>query len=199
MRNLSWILNIVLLLAVAFLYYLHFKGNGTETLALSEIPKTVTLSTAQGIVFVNSDSLLNKYEFYKNKKNEFEDIQEKIKKELKTESEHLQQDMEKYQQQGGSMTEQQRAQAEEQLTIRQQKLLQKKDMMVEKLDEEQSKSSDELYSKLHEYFSRYNKDHNYSYILGFQKGGGILFANDTLNITREIIDGLNKEYARGKN
>lgn len=199
MRNLSWILNIVLLFAVAFLYYLHFKGNSTETPSNSEIPKTVTLSTAQGIVFVNSDSLLNKYEFYKNKKNEFEDIQEKIKKELKTESEHLQQDMEKYQQQGGSMTEQQRAQAEEQLTIRQQKLLQKKDMMVEKLDEEQGKSSDELYSKLHEYFARYNKDHNYSFILGFQKGGGILFANDTLNITREIIDGLNKEYARGKN
>ncbi len=199
MRNLSLILNIVLLLAVSYLYYLHFKGNSIETPALSEIPKAVTITAPQGIVFVNSDSLLDKYEFYKNKKKEFEDVQERIKKELKTESERLQQDMEQYQQQGGAMTEQQRAQAEEQLTMRQQKLLQKKDVMVEKLDVEQSKSSDELYSRLHEYFTRYNKDHNYSYILGFQKGGGILFANDTLNITRQVIEGLNKEYLDGKN
>jgi outer membrane protein len=198
MRNLSWILNIVLLLAVTYLFYLHFKGNSIETPSNTEVPKTVTLSTAQGIVFVNSDSLLNKYDFYKNKKKEFEDAQESIKRELKTESERLQKDMEQYQQQGGAMTEQQRAQVEEQLTMRQQKLLQKKDMMVEKLDEEQSKSSDELYVKLNEYFTRYNKDHNYSYILGFQKGGGILFANDSLNITSEIIEGLNKEYSGGK-
>jgi outer membrane protein len=51
-----------------------------------------------------------------------------------------------------------------------------------------------LYAKLSSYLKEYNKGKNYTFILGYQKGGGILFANDSLDITREVLDGLNKEF-----
>lgn len=196
MRYLSNSIQAILLIAVAFLYYLHFKKEETIPSAAGDMPKSIPAT--HGIVYVNSDSLLDQYDFYKSKKKEFEDAQERIKRELKSESDKLQQEMELYQQQAIGMTDMQRMQKEEQLTMKQQQLMQKKDNMLEKLDEQQNSSSDELYNRLHEFFSKYNKERNYSFILGFQKGGGILFANDTLNITREVIDGLNKEYSGKK-
>lgn len=194
MRNFSLILNGILIIAVGILYYLHFRDCGASAAATNGVPSSSDNMIGENnpIVFVNSDSLLEEYEYYKQKKDEFEASQARIKSELKTQGDKLQQEIETYQQQAGSMSETQRMQKEEQLTMKQQQLMSRKDELLNKLDEDQSKSSEELYSKLNDYFKRNNK--NYTYVLGFQKGGGILFANDSLNITREVVEGLNKEY-----
>ncbi len=195
MRNISITLNVILLVAVAFLYYLHFKDKSGNTMDVEQ-KQSVSFPNA-GILFVNSDSLLDEYEFYKNKKSEFEEAKNRIKTELRVEGDKLQKEIETYQQQGSGMSEMQRAQKEEQLQMKQQQLMQRKDDLLAKLDDQQGKSSDELYAKLNDYLRR-KKDKNYNYVLGFQKGGGILYANDSLNITKEIVDGLNKEYKEQK-
>ncbi|MCX6291547.1 MAG: OmpH family outer membrane protein [Bacteroidetes bacterium] len=191
MKNFSTILNAVLLAAVAVLYYLHFKSS----------PEPVQTMPAgafrnANIAFVNSDSMLDQYNYFKNKKAEFEEKQAKAKSELKEEGARLQGEIQTYQQKAGSMTEQQRQKTEELLTMKQQKFMQKKDEMLGQLDEEQSKSNEELYGKLIAFMKTYNKTRNYNFILGLQKGGGILFANDSLNITKDVVAGLNKEYEK---
>jgi outer membrane protein len=189
MKNLSLTLNIVLLAAVAFLYYLHFSAH-------SEIAPIVPLAPLRNanIVFVNSDSLIEQYTYFKNKKSEFEEKQAKVKAELKAESSRLQNEIQEYQQKAGTMTDQQRGQLEEQLSMKQQQFIQKKDEMLAKLDEEQSKGNEELYMKLNSFMKEFNRNKNYNFILGYQKGGGILYANDSLNITGEVLSGLNKAY-----
>lgn len=195
MKNISLTLNIILFIAVAILYYLHFKEpKRTDEPAGSPLP-AVHVSNAD-IVYVNSDSLLDQYDFYKSEKSQFETAQTRIKGELKSQSEKLQQEIEAYQQQGASMTDAQRAKKEEELTMKQQQLMQRKEELVAKLDEDQSKSSEQLYAKLNEYLRKHNN--KYHFVLGFQKGGGILFANDSLNITKEVIEGLNREYQEQK-
>ena len=42
----------------------------------------------------------------------------------------------------------------------------------------------------------YGKAHNFQLVLTYQKGSGVLYANDSLNITEEIITGLNEAYAQ---
>ena len=198
MRNLTMVLNVILLIAVAVLYYLHFKENKTiispvEKQNQSFIPLPVT-----GIVYVNSDSLLDQYEFYKNERSKFEASQNRIKNELKTQGEILQGEVELYQKQAIGMTDMERAKKEEQFNIKQQQIMQRKEELLNKLDEEQGKSSEELYLRLNQFLKKFNKSRNYNFVLGFQKGGGILFANDSLNITRDVVDGLNKEYLEEK-
>ena len=189
------ILNVVLVAAVGYLYYLHFKGNASKEDPIVSQPNLTKTFSQTGIVFVNSDSLLDQYDYYKNKKKEFAEAQSKIKSELQQQTENLQMEFEKYQEQAAGMSDSQRSQIEEQLTMKQQKLVQRKEELLDKLDREQSNSSDELFSRLNSYFRKYNASKNYTYILGFQKGGGILFANDSLDITVQVIEGLNKEYA----
>ncbi len=189
MKNFSNILNIVLLAAVAFLYYLHFKGKPES---VQTIP--VAAMKNMNMVYVNYDSLLSEYDYFKNKKTEFEGRQEKMKESLKEESTKLQNEAAEYQKKAATMTDQQRQQVEEQLGMKQQQLMQRKDELVGKLDDEQSKTNEELYTKLTAFMKEFNKKKNYSFILGHQKGGGILFANDSLDITKEVVEGLNKAY-----
>ena len=189
MKNFSGILNVILVAAVAVLYYLHFSNKPEPPLQ----NKVVNMSNIN-IAYVNSDSLLDNYLYFKNKKTELEEKQSRIKNELKNESAKLQSEVEDYQQKAATMNEQERRKLEEQLTMKQQNLMQKKDDLVSKLDDEQNKTNEGLYNKLTSYMKEYNQDKNYSFILGFQRGGGILFANDSLNITKDIVQGLNYAY-----
>jgi hypothetical protein len=40
-----------------------------------------------------------------------------------------------------------------------------------------------------------NKSGRYQFIFGYTQEGGILLANDSLNITKYVLEGLNKKYA----
>ncbi len=197
MKNLSLALNGVLLVAVGILYYLHFSGKSTADSDVAGAPGPINVSS-QGIVYVNSDSLLDSYDFYKDQKAKFEAEQNRIQNELKGESDKLQKDAALYQQQAIGMTDMERQQKEQQLGMRQQNLMDKKDAMLGKLDQMQASSSEELYTKLNTYLREFNAGKNLQFVLGYQKGGGILFANDSLNVTRQVIEGLNKAYAAEK-
>ncbi|HRH66980.1 MAG TPA: OmpH family outer membrane protein [Bacteroidia bacterium] len=198
MKNFSVILNFVLFVAVGVLYYLHFsdhaKGDALPgTSETAGIAKDLPAAPG-GIVFVNSDSLLDNYAYFKSKKVELENKQERIKNELTSESDKLQRDAADYQEKAPGMTDLQRQQTEEQLMARQQKLMEKKDLLLGQLEEEKSKSSEELYTRVAGFIRSMNVEHKYNFVLGYSKGGGILFANDSLDITGKVLEGLNREF-----
>lgn len=202
MKNFSTILLAALTLAVIGLYILHFSGPKEQLDSQGSANSSAISAEAPafggGLVFINSDSLLSNYDYFKNKKSEFEARQLRVKSELEAENNRLQNDVESYQQRAPGMTDIQRQIEEEQLMMRQQNLMKKKDDLLDKLDEEQAKSSEELYNRLSVFLKKYNSSKNYQFILGFQRGGGILFANDSLDITQPVLDGLNKEFKKEK-
>ncbi|MFM9028518.1 MAG: OmpH family outer membrane protein [Bacteroidota bacterium] len=190
MKQFSFVLNLILFIAVAVLYYLHFsKGEAAPIISAGKAPVA-----PGGIYFINSDTLLENYGFYKDKKAELESRQNRIRNELKSASQKLEQDVQNYQQAAPGMTDEQRQRTEESLMIRQQKLVEQKDQLLNQLDEEQAKYSDSLFTRLTAYLKSTNKDNGVRFVLGYQRGGGILFANDSLDITKSVLDGLNKEW-----
>jgi len=161
MKNLSIVLNLILVVAVAILFYFHFSDKPEVGQAVTAIP----VATGN-IVYVNSDSLLEQYDYFKNKKSEFEQSQTKIKSQLRSEGEKLQKEIEDYQKNASMMTAQQRQATEEQLSFKQQSFLQKKDELLGKLEDEQSKVNEEIYTKLGSYIKEFNRNRNYSFVLG---------------------------------
>ena len=198
MKNLSIVFNVILTIAVAILFYLHFKGNSAGTPTEGSTAPVALPVTAKGIVYINSDTLLDNIKYYQDMKNDFEAEQNRVKGELKAESDKLQADAATYQKQAIGMTDMERQQTEGNLGMRQQQLMEKKDNLLSKLDEKQGKASEELYAHISNYLHEFNKGKNYQFVLGYQKGGGILFANDSLDITKQIIEGLNKQYDEEK-
>ena len=193
MKNLNLVLISILFVAVGVLYYLHFSSS-SPAIQTSASPIKSYDSKPASIVFLNSDSLLDNYAFLKAKTEGLEARHKKITSELEAEGMRLQTDAENYRQRGAMMTDAERQKTEEQLVMRQQQLVQKEKSMMSKLEEERDAINDQLFKNLTGFLKDYNKEKNYQFILGYQKGGGILFANDSLDITQVVIDGLNKKY-----
>ena len=43
-----------------------------------------------------------------------------------------------------------------------------------------------------------SKEHNYSYVMGYSEGANLLYVNDSLDITKQVISGLNVQYKADK-
>jgi len=191
-KNFSLFLNIALLIAVAFLYFKVYNNPAaTEAPAVKMDPGSGM--PANAIVFINSDTLLEDYNFFNNMKEKLEKKQDSIDTMLKGKAKLLEQEVVNYQNTGASMSPEQRAGIEEKLMAKQQNLMELKQTIVEQLQDEEAAMNDSIHHNLTVYLREYNKKKNYLYILGYQRGSGILLANDSLDITKEILDGLNKQ------
>jgi outer membrane protein len=92
------------------------------------------------------------------------------------------------------MTPEQARSTEAQLMKKQQDLVAYRDQSAQALGQEEAKKNEELYKNIRSYIDKYNKENGYEFVLGYSLGGGILFANPSLDVTQKILDGLNKEY-----
>lgn len=151
------------------------------------------------IVFVDSDSLLNQYEYFKVLKTKMEAKGKAADNDLKAKGQAFQRDMQQYQSQANSMTAEQRAATEERLSRKQQELQAYQQNAGAAFQEEQSKEQEALYNKVADYLKVYAKNKGYKMVLKYQKGmGDILFADPSLDVTSEVIKGLNEAYTKEK-
>lgn len=188
-NNTTLIWNAILTLAVAVLFFLHFSGKNQET-------GTAT-SGAVGdkqIVYVQVDTLLNNYEFFKDARKEFENKRYQADYELNTKGKSLENEIAFFQQKAQTMTLEQARSVEAQLQKKQQDFVAYRESVVQKLAKEESDKNEELYNDIHDYIEKYNKENKYEFVLGYTRGGGILFADKTLNVTQKVLDGLNETY-----
>lgn len=188
MKNLSLILNAVLAVAVAVLFYLHFSG--------PKAASTEGTSTIGGkpIVFVQTDSLLTNYDFFKDARTAFEQKRTQLDVDLNTKGAALQREIQIFQQQAPGMIAAEAQAKQLQLQKRGADFEQQRQQAVNDLSADEAKKNKELYDNISSYIQKYNKENGYQYVLGYSQGGGILFANPDLDVTKKIIDGLNKEY-----
>lgn len=186
MKNISLLLNVILIAAVAFLYYKIYNPKEQTFVSSQTLPES-------GIVFVNSDSLLNHYNYFNELKAVMEKKQDSIDNLLKSKAQQLESEIQQYQKQAIGMTDMEKQQIEERLMQKQQALVDFKQQLLGHLSEEEEALNENIHSNLIGYLKEFNKIKNYSYILGYQKGGGILLANDSFDITNAVIEGLNRK------
>ena len=190
-NNTSLIWNIVLSLAVAVLFFLHFSSKPEAGAAVTD----GGVVSGRRTVYVQVDSLLKNYDFFKETKKELENKNFQLENELNTKGRSLQNEVAFFQQKAQTMTPEQARSTEAQLMKKQQDLVAYRDQAAQALGQEEAKKNEQLYKNIRAYIEKYNKENGYEYVLGYSLGGGILFANPSLDVTQKIIDGLNKEHA----
>lgn len=199
MKNLSLILNAVLIVAVGVLFYLHFSTPKPEF--KSSGPDTRPANTgAMSIVYVNIDTLLNNYDYFADMQDEFADKQSELEAELNQKSKQYEASARDAQNkvQKGLVTRREAADLEQQLLAEQQALYQLRDEMTMQLQEEEQVRNRRLINKIMEYLEVYNQDYGYQFIFSNSFGDNVLFANDRLDITRDVLIGLNEAYRAEK-
>jgi len=191
-------------IAVFVLFYLYFSKK-TESFTEQENASTDATDTTAGetrdsvynlptasIVYVNTDSLLDNYTYFKQKRAQLERKQERLENELDASVAALEKEIEQYQNQAGTMTPTLRQITEESLMKKEQEILKKRQDLLKQFRDEEEKVQEEIHDDLNNYLKEFNKDKNYSFILGYSRGSGILLAHDSLDITGTVLQGLNK-------
>lgn len=191
MKNASLILNVILTIAVAVLYYLHFKGPQPETTSVVKAPVE---AKGKAIVYVNVDSLLTKYDFFKDTQKVLESKRFQLENDLATKGKNLQNKVAFFQQKAPTMTQEQGRATEASLQKEQQDIMAYRDRAAQNLATEEQNKNKQLYDQIYDYLKKINAQNKYEFVLGYTKGGGILFADPSADRTSVILDGLNKEY-----
>lgn len=148
------------------------------------------------IAFVDIDSLLSKYEFSiilnKEMLRKEEDMRMKLSEKAKT----LQADYDDFQRklQNNVYATRERAEEEQARILKQKDALEKLEQrLIGELSAESQKNNITLHDSINSFLKAYNAEKKFDLILS-RVGDNILFANDALNITEEVINGLNTRY-----
>ncbi len=179
-------------MAIVVLYILHFSSDKNQS---QEPTAAVAAPLPVNIAYINSDTLLKNYEFSKMAAGELENKKDELQAEYENRARGLQTEIQNFQQNAQNMTIAQARAVEEDLTKKQQNLLRYQETLTQTLVQEEAKISNELYDKVADYLRDYGISNNYQLVLTYQKGSGVLYANDSLNITQRIVEGLNQAYA----
>ncbi len=190
MKNLSLALNAVLLVAVAVLYYLHFSGSSTPSSSSASAAGATNLKVA----YINADTVLKYYDYFKVNRERLESKGKKLDQDLRTRAEALQRDIESYQRNISNLTIGQAKAIEEDLGKKQQNLRMYQESLSQELMVEESKMNQELYSKVTTFLKKFGQERGLQMVLKFDPSSDLLYGGDSLDITREVIEGLNIDF-----
>ncbi len=191
MKNLSLILNAVLIVAVAFLYYNQFSSSSASEEVNSQ---TSNYDGDYSVVYINSDSVLVKYDYFKEIQGELQGQSQKLENEYKNRAEGLQREVNDFQRTVNSLTIGQAKALEEDLLKKQQNLQVYQQNLSQQLLKEEAKLNKQLYDKITTYLRKYSMENNIDLVVKFNQGSDVLYANDGMDVTNAVIEGLNAEY-----
>ncbi len=160
---------------------------------------STSAGTAEAIVYVNSDSLLNNYDYYKAVRDKFQEKSKKAQADLTAKGTAFQREVAAYQQGAANLSAEQRANTEERLARKQQELASYNQNAGNALSNEEAAENDKLYNKVAEYLKGYAKSKGYKIVLTYSKSNpAVLFADESLDVTKAVVDGLNAAYQKEK-
>ena len=166
------------------------------------LPKaSATASAAQGnsaIAVVDIDTLAAKSDYCKDGQKQLEAKQNAYRKQLNAKGQALQTAMINFQKkaQAGQFASQQQAESEQANLQKQQQALQ---AFQEKIESEMARATQnyqtKLRSDLNAFLKEYNADGHFKVIIS-KSGDNVLYADPAIDITNDVIDGLNKIYKK---
>ena len=200
MKRLQLILNIVLALAVIAMFVLHFTGIGSTKKNNDEASITAGTTDNSKIFYLRLDSLFIKYEMSKDLTAELQSKSNSSEATLKSKQQAYEKDVNDYQYkaQRGLITRDEASTIEQTLYTKQQELYTLQQNLSSEIAEKQSVMTNQVINAVMEYLKENSAKYNYTFVLGTTFGDNVLYANDSLNISDDIIKGLNEKYQQDK-
>jgi outer membrane protein len=205
MKKLPLILNIVCLIAVGLLYILTFIGkSGEKSGPVQEENKVITGLdiSSNSIVYINIDTVVSNYDLYFDLKQTFEKKYKTSEAELASKEKAYKKEVEDYQYkvQRGLVTRSDAQKLEQQLLGQQQNLLKLQDNLRLELAEEEQVMLRQVLNSIMVYLGELQSKYKYQFVFGTTTiGGNVLYADKRLDITHEVIRGLNEKYKQKRN
>lgn len=204
-KTISFIINGILGAAVIALFVLYFSqgrmdNSGTINQGrTAERQTNVQRASATGptkIVYINYDTLLMNYEMYRDLNQQLQAKQEEMRSDLERESQQFERQVQDFQEKVDKhlITSRDAKQRQLELQQEQERIMNRRDQLSMELAEEEQVMNRKIISSIQNYLKEYNRSHQYNFIISNTFGQPLLYADNALNITQEIIRGLNQQY-----
>ncbi|MBO8485345.1 MAG: OmpH family outer membrane protein [Bacteroidetes bacterium] len=201
MKQASLILSILAIVAVAVFGTLSFTGKGDrQTGSASENDSTAVSAVKGDIVYIQLDRILQEYDMANDLRAVVETKVQNIQAEVDRRGKKLEKEVNEFQEKlnKGLMT---RSVAEVQSQKLQQQEAEFNNFANQKNNEileEQTVMMNQLADAIKTYLDKYNEEKQYAMILTNQGGAPVITGSASLDITEEVLAGLNEEYVRNK-
>ena len=172
--------------------------NQNKTADKSTTSATATAATG-GIVFVNQDTLLSKYEYFKDMTKRLDDKNKSANDDVGARRQALQREVAEYQKSANTLSADQRSSTEQRLSREGQEFQSYQQNAAAQLQNEQAGEQQKLYEKVSGIIKDYAKEKGYKMVLTFQKGNTNLWYGDSgVDVTSDVLKRLNDAYAKDK-
>lgn len=200
MKNLSWILHAVSLIAIIYLLTQNnkLKNNSTASSSTTIASSSGTASSDADypIAYFYSDSLLSQLSFFKEGEQSFKKKQENMMAELKNKEGGLQREFQKLQENAPNMTRKELEAGQQKLAKMEQELMMRKENMGAQFAEETAEFNDKLHAKITSYLQELNANKKYKFVFSVAREGNIFYADSALDITPTMVQALNEKYGK---
>lgn len=195
MKNLSIVLNAILLVLVIILFVMFNnlkKSMGQE----GSMSTTTGKDRLLKIAYVNVDSINANYQLMKDFNNEIQQKEAQFQEAYTAKAKKLQDEYQAYMQkkQSGNISQIEDEKDQKDMESKKSELdgmQQERDELVKEVQERNY----ELQKKIQKFIANDNKKMGFDYILGYENvGGAVIYGNDSLDITKPIVTQLNQQY-----
>ena len=148
------------------------------------------------IAYIDVEEILKEYEGSKQAEAEMKAESDKIAMELEELAAPFQQKVQEYQQNSENLSESEKKVVEQELMQEQQMIQRRQQMAQQQVQEEGQKKIDIINDEIESFLDEYAQAKGYSFILGTSdQTKTVLYGDDALNITDDVIEGLNEGYS----
>ena len=176
-------------IAAAFAASCNQKTANTPTEGQSSAPQ------AGSIVYIQLDSIVSKYDMYNDLKSELEEKVQKIQNDLQAKARAFDKDVKDFQNKinKGLMTQSEAEERNRVLGNRQADLQNLSAQKESEIQEENAVMMNKVMDAVETFVKKFNDEKKYSLILT-----GVFLGDPNLDITNDIVEGLNEEYIKNK-
>jgi len=192
MKNYLLALNILLVIAVASLFYLHFSPKK------STLSTTTNMATGFKIAYFEMDSLQNQFEYFKEVRNSLNAKDQELGRSFSQLENNFRSKYQELQKVGASLSQSELASRQQELVEMDKNLKNRKQEMDQEMQDEQFKKLQDVKKKIEDYLKEFNKDKSYAFIFANSPEMNMYYKDTLYNVTIEVVKGLNETYKKKK-
>lgn len=199
MKNTSLIINVILAVAVIALFVIVLSDRKGSQHGSDNVNGSA--AAEMGIVFVNTDSLIIKYDLARELSEELIRKEESSRTDFNERVRVFEQDMMEFQRklQNNGFLSLDRAQSEERrLRQKEQELQALNARLTNDLMDAQNTMNQQLRDTITNFLKDYCKEKSYSMVLSNTMGDNLLYADSVFDVTDDVVAKLNERYAAAK-
>jgi outer membrane protein len=152
------------------------------------------LNSDDEIAYIELNILLSEYQGMKDARSEFEKRSKTMRANVDTLLLEWEGELKAYEKERKNMSEKENELKQELLRNKQQQINNYSEAIEKKITEEDQVSSQNVINVINEFIMEYGKESGYKFVLGANGTGNVLYADEAINLTKEVLDKLNKEY-----